>query len=145
MKKEFIFPQPPQSDCFTLLVDDLNKTKTYGDTVDIDKIEYNREILDLIGLDIHLNIQIKTALSDTGITAVLPVGRYILIYKCSRDETNQYMSFVDHLSKANFRELNEKLLANHYSENIVCAFEKIHRLLKSSFTDKDNIVELLMV
>lgn len=141
MKKEFIYPQPPLADYFTLLVDDLNKTATFADLADMDKIEY----IDLMGLEMNFNVQVQTALSDKGVTGVFPVGRYIMIYKSSKDETIQHMTFIDHLSKANFREQNIKLLGGYYSENIVSAFEKVHEILRKNFRDEDDLVELLMV
>lgn len=145
MKKYFLVTQPPVADHFSLLVDDINETATIGHTTDIEKCEYNRQVIDSMGLDIDFKLQVQTAFSDKGITTVVPLGRYISIIKASKDETKQEMFFIDSFSKADFREQNKKSLGGYFSDNIVTEFERIHTLLKSDFTDADDLVELSLV
>jgi hypothetical protein len=145
MKKYFLVTQPPIADHFSLLVDDINETATIGHTTDIEKCEYNRQLIEIMGLDIDFKIQVQTAFSNKGITTVVPLGRYIAIIKASKDETKQEMFFIDSLSKANFREQNEKSLDGYFSDIIVNEFERIHTLLKSDFSHGDDLVELSLV
>jgi hypothetical protein len=144
MNKYFLVTQPPISDYYTFLVDDINETATFGHTTDVDKCEYNKQVIERMGLDINFKIQVETAFSEKGITTVIPLGRYISIIKASKDETRQEMFFIDSLSNANFREQNEKI-DGYFSNNIVNEFERVHSLLKSDFLETDDIVEISMV
>jgi hypothetical protein len=145
MKKKFLVTQPPNADHFTLLVDDINETATIGHTTDIEKCEYNRQVIEKLGLDIDFIIQVQTAFSDKGITAVIPAGRYIAIIKASKDETKQEMFFIDSTSKADFRQQNATALGGYFSDNIVNEFEKVHKVLRTNLTDEDDLVELSLV
>jgi len=145
MRKYFLVTQPPVADHFTLLVDDINQTATIGHTIDIEKCEYNRKVIEKMGLDIDFMIQVQTAFSDKGITAVIPAGRYIAIIKASKDETKQEMYFIDSTSKTDFREQNAKALNGYFSDNIVNEFEKVHKILKTNSLDEVDLVELSLV
>lgn len=142
MKKHFLILQPPLADHFTLLVDELSKNETFGHTRDVDKCEYNREVMERMGMELNFKVQVKTALSDTGITVVTPLGRFIVIIRISRDESKQEMNFFDAFSKVNFREQNS--ITTIFSENIVNKFEENQNNLKSFFTDEYDIVELMV-
>jgi hypothetical protein len=142
---DFLFvKQPPLGNYFTLLVDDINETSTIGYTSNIKKIEYNRGIIDSMGLELNFKIQVQTAFSDKGIITVLLLGRYISILKVSRFETQQEMFFIDSTANANFRIQNDKALHGYFSENIVKEFEKIHSVLSRDFSKEFDLVELLL-
>lgn len=142
MKKHYVVPQPPLTDYFTLLVDDLNETETFGYTTEIEKCEYNRDVMEAMGMELNFKVQMQTALAEKGITIVTPLGRFIVIIKISRDETKQEMFFFDGFSKVNFREQNA--ITKNFSENIVDKFEASQVNLKSFFTDEHDIIELLV-
>lgn len=145
MEKHFIIPQPPIADHFTLLVDHLNKTATFGHVTEIEKCQYNRQLIDTMGLDINFLIQVQTAFSKIGITTVVPIGRYIAIIKATKNETSQEMYFFDSFVDMEFREQNDKILGGYFSKNIVQEFEKVHSKLMYTWSDEFDKVELSLV
>lgn len=145
MKKNFLVIQPPIAEYFTLLVDDINETETIGRTIDVEKCEYNRGIIERMGIEVDFMIQVQTALSDKGITSVVAHGRYIAIIMASKDETKQEMFFMDIFSNFSSKKQNRESLKGNFSERIVNQFEIIYLDLKSKFTDSDDIVELMLI
>lgn len=141
MHKHFHIEQPPLTDKYRLLVDEINETATFAMTLDIDKVWYNRKI---IGDDMSILLETYTALSDKGTTVLQPLGRYITIWQISKDEKMQRVWFIDHESKVSFREIGKQIMDDYFSDNVYNEFERIQGLLRSSFTADLDIVELIL-
>ncbi len=141
MRKYFLIEQPPLSDKYRLLVDDINKTETFAMTIDIDKVWYNRKI---IGDDMSIMLETYTALSDKGATVLQPIGRYITIWQISKDEKTQRIWFVDHESNFSFRDVGRQIMGDYFSDDVYNEFEKIQSTLRLLFSEKLDIVELVL-
>ena len=141
MRKHFLVPQPPLSDKFSLLVDDINETKTFAMTLDIDKVWYNRKI---IGEDMSIMLETYTALSDKGTTVLQPIGRYITIWQISKNEKTQRIWYIDHESELSFREVGRQIMGDYFSDNVYNEFEKIRTQLRLVFSNDIDIVELVL-
>ena len=141
MRKHFLVPQPPLSDKYRLLVDDINETETFAMTLYIDKVWYNRKI---IGEDMSIMLETYTALSDKGTTVLQPIGRYITIWQISKDEKTQRIWFIDHESNLSFREVGRQIMGDYFSDYVYNEFEKIHSEMRRIFSNEMDIVQLVL-
>ena len=140
MKKYFKISQPPLTAKYTFLVDDINEMRNWGMTTDIDKIEYNR---DLLGDDFNIDIKIKLLLTKKGGgTFVIPIGRYITVFEIREDENEGRMTFFDFTFGATREEL-QIMLEIGYSETIVNEWLKCYDLMSLEFTSSSDTVVLL--
>ena len=140
MKKYFLVPQPPVADKLTFLVDDLNETRTFGVTTDLDKIEYN---LKLMGDDFNQDLEIGINFLEKGITEVINLGRYIAVVGVKKDKTEGKIHFFD--STANFT--RAELIAQMellFSKNIAKKFINIYDIMVSESSPNFDNVELLV-
>ncbi len=128
--------QPPITEHYTLLVDNINVTETFAHTTDLQKCEYNRQIIEDMGGDIDFQIQVKTALSKNGVTGVLPLGRYIVIIKSSKDELSQEMFFFDGFIKVD--------ITDTFSKAVASEFDRVREQWELRFTKNDDLVRLLL-
>lgn len=138
MEKNFIVPQPPVTEKYRLLVDDMSEKRNFGFTSDIDKIRYNKNIL---GDDFNMDLTIKNMFTDEGITSVFPIGCFITVLQLKKDETEGKMTFFDFdidTDKAGLRDI----LKQQFSENIVNAWFDVYDLLRSDFSEEDDLFEL---
>jgi len=138
MKKYHFINQPPIVKKFTLLVDDITESENWGTTIDLEKIEYNRQIF---GEDIDIDVQIRQCLTEEGTTAVFPFGRFITIFQIRKDSKKGQMTFFDFQTDFTRKEL-EGLLQPLYSENIVKAWFKAYDVLVENFTELNDLVGL---
>lgn len=134
--------QPPVSNKYRLLVDDINETETFAITLDTSKVWYNRKI---IGEQLSIRIEIHTALSDKGTTIVIPIGRYITIWQISKNETTQRIWFFDHANRLPLKDTFGQKYPNYFSDNVYSEYDKIQQAFKEEFTEDDDIVELVLV
>mgnify|MGYP000891292705 CR=1 FL=1 len=139
MKKHFIIPQPPLVEKFTFLVDNISDNRNWGKTTDIDKIEYNRRLL---GEDMNIELDVNLQFTDTGMTTVLPLGRFITVLQISKDESKGSMTFFDFQTNATRDELKE-MIGKVYSENLTNQWFKFYDMLLSEFKNEDDCVQLL--
>jgi len=140
MKKYFLVPQPPVADKLTFLVDDLNETRTFGVTTDLDKIEYN---LKLMGDDFNQDIEIGINFLEKGITEVIDLGRYIAVVGVKKDKTEGKIHFFD--STTNFT--RSELIAQMellFTKNIAEKFINIYDIMVSESSPNFDNVELLV-
>jgi len=140
MKKYFLIPQPPVADKLTFLVDDLNETRTFGVTTDLDKIEYN---LKLMGDDFNQDLEIGMNFLEKGITDVIDLGRYIAVVGIKKDKTEGKMHFFD--STADFT--RKELIAQMellFTKNIAKKFINIYDIMVSESSPNFDNVELLV-
>ncbi len=125
-----------------LLCDVINETKTLGSTLDVDKINYN---LDLIGGDFKKEFKIKLGFQKWGVLETLDLGRYIAIIYINKQLNSGYMYFIDTNS-----ELSRFEILNHIKEmfgnncNITKRFMAIYDLLKSNPEQVQDNVEIIV-
>ncbi len=137
MKKDFYFiPQPPLSNKFNFLVDDLGDKLPWGRTADIAKIDYNRKLL---GEDFNLDLKEKMKLAKEGMTMIFPVGRYITILKLRADEKEGSMTFMDYQIELPREEIKSMLL-ERFSENIANEWLKHYDKFQVNFDEEDDVV-----
>lgn len=133
--------QPPKSDQYTFLVDDLNPSATYGYTTDQDKVNYNRK---LMGANFNLDLSVNTALAKKGVSAVLPLGRYVTIFQTSSNESSGSMTFIDYQISLLPNEL-QRILSSAFPSELVIACLELKALLSTDFSPSDDIVRLEQV
>jgi hypothetical protein len=139
MKKYFLIPQPPLSKFFTFLVDDINENKNFGTTTDIDKIDYNRQLL---GEEFNTNFKVSLLMTDKGGTGVFPIGKFITVIAIRDDEKKGSMTFMDYNISLPKEELREMLLST-FSENVTNRWLLIQESMRKDFTNEDDNVILL--
>ncbi len=138
MKKQFLITQPPITEKYSFLVDDINQLGNWGMTTDIDKIEYNRNLL---GDDFEIDIKIKTLFTKKGITFVVPIGRFITIVKIRADEEEGSMTFFDFDIGYSRGAMEVILEEAGYSVSIIEEWLKCYDLMHSKFSSEhDNVV-----
>ena len=138
MKKHFIVPQPPLTEKYRLLVDDMSEKRNFGFTTDIDKILYNKNIL---GDDFNMDLTIKNIFTDDGITSVFPIGCFITVLQLKKDEAEGKMTFFDFEVDIDKAEL-KNILKQQFSDNIVNAWLDVYDFLRDDFCDEDDRFEL---
>lgn len=138
MKKYFLVPQPPATDKYTFLVDDISNKKNWGKTTDIDKIEFNRRLL---GEEINIDINVKLLFTEQGSTTVFPLGRFITVLQISKDESKGAMTFLDFDTKATRNELRE-MIGKQFSDNIINEWLKVYDILVLEFKPEDDCVRI---
>ena len=141
MKKIFLIEQPPLTDKYRLIVDDLTDVKNFGYTNNIDKIEYN---LNIIGNEFKDKIDLHNLFSTKGLTCVFPVGTYITVLERNKDKTEGQMSFFDFDNIGNVSEFRN-LLEKQFSESIIKEWFKIYYLLSTEFSESEDLIELVRV
>lgn len=138
MKKQYLILQPPHTDKFTFLVDDISNKGNWGRTTDIDKIEYNRRLL---GEEFNVDLKVKLLLTDKGGSGVFPIGRFLTVIQIRADENEGIMTFMDFDIPLKGDELRNALL-NEFSLNITNQWLMIQELMLSEFRDEDDNVVL---
>lgn len=138
MEKHFIVPQPPISEKYRLLVDDMSDKRNFGFTYDINKIRYNKKIF---GEEFNMDLAIKNMFTDEGITSVFPVGCFITVLQLKKDETEGKMTFFDFNIETEKTEIRSNL-HGIFSQKIVNAWFHVYDILHSEFSKEDDIYEL---
>ena len=136
MEKQFLVPQPPLTDKYRLLVDDISDNETFGTATDINKIKYN---IKLLGDNFNMDLTIKNMFTKEGITGVFPIGRFIAILQLKKDETEGRMTFFDFDIDIT---LVKPIISAMYSENVVKEWTKVQDLLLLELSDEDDLFEL---
>jgi hypothetical protein len=137
MKKDFYFiPQPPLTDKFNFLVDDLGDKLAWGHTADITKINYNRSLL---GDDFNEDLREKMKLAKEGMTLIFPIGRYITILQLRADEKQGAMTFMDYQIELT-RDGVKSMLLERFSEDITNEWLKHYDKFQVNFDEEDNVV-----
>jgi hypothetical protein len=140
MKKHFLISQPPLTEKYSFLVDDINQFGNWGVATDIDKIEYNRNLLDD---DFNIDIKIKMLFTQKGMTFVVPIGRFITIVKIRADEKEGSMTFLDFDTGYSRGAMEVILEEAGYSVSIVNDWLKYYDFMLSEFSaEQDNVVLL---
>ena len=140
MKKYFLVPQPPLTEKFNFLVDDLTDNKTLGFTYDIDKIKYN---LKMMGDDFNHDLEIGINFLEKGITDVVDCGRYIAVVGIKKDRTEGKISFFDTTTSFTREELYGQIVAL-YDKSIANKFIDIYDLMISDEIPSFDNVELII-
>jgi hypothetical protein len=141
MNKKFLILQPPLSDKYNFLVDDITKKENWGTTKDLDKVEYN---INLLGEHFKIDLKIKHLSSGNGLTTVFPLGKFITVLEISPDESIKAMTFFDFKVEISRMEL-KMMLTNVFKDNTVKAFMEIYDILKEDFNDEFDNVRLVKI
>lgn len=124
----------------SLLIDDINETGTFAFTTNLERVERNCSLLGL-----HEDVGINSTLSTNGgITTVFATGRYVTILESNRLETDKKMWFFDIFASGDLRTFNQTILQGHFSERLINEFERVKSERLASFTDRDDLVELVI-
>ena len=119
------------------LVDDVNKTSTYGYTDSKLKVQYN---LDVLGDKINKS-EFNQLLynSKNGLITLYSFGQYIIILQMKKDKTEMEMYFLDY--KIEYSDIDIGF-AGMFSENIKYEFKRIKYQIENSLVDTFDNVEL---
>ena len=132
--------QPPFTDKYRLLVDDMSNLGTFGVARQIDKILYNIKI---IGDDFKIDQELHNVLSRKGLTSVFTLGRFIVVLKIRKDNTEGEMLFFDfEINDINLKNELFNFLKQNFSENIMNEFVKNSNMLNHFFTPEFDVFEL---
>jgi hypothetical protein len=142
MDKFLFVEQPPLTPKFNFLVDGLTPNKQYGEATDIEKIEYN---LNILGNEIKLETEIQTILlTKKSLATVIPIGRYITILLLTKERDVGRMVFIEFdISK----DINvfKQILLEEYDTNIANEWLSVYEKYKQHYSDKDDNAELLLI
>ncbi|MDV7187950.1 hypothetical protein R3X25_11715 [Lutibacter sp. TH_r2] len=141
MKKKFLLEQPPITNKFRLIVDDISDNNNYGFTNDIDKIEYN---LNIMGNEFKDKFDLHNLFSDKGMTSVFQLGRFITILERNKEKTEGRMTFFDFDVDADVSEIRS-IIEQQFSENIIKEWFRVYYLISSDFSELDDLIELVRV
>ena len=139
----FLFvEQPPLTSKFNFLVDGLTPNKQYGEANDIEKIEYN---LDLLGNDIKLDTEVyATLLTKKSLATVIPIGRYITILLLNKERDSGRMVFIEFDTRKDINELKQ-IIMEEYDTNIVNEWLLVYEKYKQHYLFEDDNAELLLL
>ena len=138
MKKYFLIPQPPITEKFTFLVDDISEKKNWGLTEDIDKIEYNRKLL---GENFNVDLKVNLLMSEKDVTNIFTLGNFITVLEMREDQKEGRMTFFDCVMDMPKDEL-KYMIGEVFSKNIVEEWIKFYDLLNLDFSEENDIVDL---
>ena len=131
--------QPPISDKFNFLVDEIAPNKLFGQTIDINKIEYNLNLLDK---NIKIDTEIYASLlTKKSLATVLAIGKYITILLLDKDRTAGVMAFFCFDIKQDINIFRE-LLLEQYGKEITNEWFAVYEKYKLHYSDKEDLVEL---
>ena len=142
MKPYFLIEQPPLSEKFRLVVSELTETKNFGFTSNIDKIEYN---LNILGTEFKDKFDLHNLFSEDGLTSVFQLGKFISVLERNKAKTKGKMTFFDFMNIGETSEGLKDLLKIQFSENIINEWFRIYYLMSSEFDESDDIFELIEI
>ena len=119
------------------LVDDTSKEKTYGWTININKVLHN---INRLPKDWRLN-EFKDNLSSSakGSTYFMAAGRYLIFLTISKNKDKGAMAFFDTNNDDNFAiDLSKYLEKEHWRTEFI----RQHFLHKPFYADNYNLAEL---
>ena len=139
----FLFvEQPPLTSKFNFLVDGLTPNKQYGEANDIEKIEYN---LDLLGNDINIDTEVyATLLTKKSLATVIPIGRYITILLLNKERDSGRMVFIEFDTRKDINELKQ-IIMDEYDTNIANEWLLVYEKYKQHYLVEDDNAELLLL
>lgn len=130
--------QPPATERFNLLVDQLNETKTFGHATDMVKINANRVFLSET-FDSFITKRILR--SNSHGVMVFAFGRYISVLKLNRDLTQGQMWFFDFKTEIPDH-LCEQTLNDLFGATTTIHWFEVRDFLRSNFSPSSDIFEL---
>ena len=138
MKKYFLIPQPPITEKFTFLVDDISEKKNWGLTIDADKIAFNRKLL---GENFNIDLKVNLLMTEKGIAKIFTLGNFITVLEMREDQKEARMTFFDCVMNMPKDEL-KYMIGEVFSKNIVEEWIKFYDLLNLDFLEENDLVEL---
>jgi predicted aldo/keto reductase-like oxidoreductase len=139
MKENFIIPQPPFTDKYKMIVDEISEKRNFGITKSINNIEYN---LNLLGSEFIDKFDLHNLFTDAGLTTVFQLGRFITILERNKEKTEGKMTFFDFDVDSDVSSIRS-ILEKGYSESIIKEWFRIYYLISSEFSESDDLVELV--
>ena len=118
------------------LVDEFNKSRSFGYTKSTEKIFYN---LNLFG-NLFKDEQFETKLSNSqaGLTALVAIGRYIVVFKINKNMNKMEMMFFDF--RLDYSAI-DKGLQDIFSTKLITEFKRIKYYLEEEYDPlTDNLV-----
>ena len=120
-----------------MLVDDVNDNFFFGYTKSIKKVSYNLALLNNYIKKEYLNTQLSN--TNTGLTILFPLGRYITILKIKKDESEMSMMFLDFTIDDNNIDMAFK---DDMSDNFISHFKHIKHEMEEHYEDSWDTVIL---
>jgi len=142
MKPYFLIKQPPLSKKFRLLVSELSETENFGFTSNIDKIEYN---LNILGTEFKDKFDLHNLFTKSGLTSVFQLGKFITVLERNKTKTEGRMTFFDFTNIGETSEGLKELLKLQFSESIINEWFRIYYLMSSEFSKSDDFFELVKI
>ncbi len=137
MEKYNFIAQPPISEKYTFLVDDISDAQDYGTTTDIQKIDYNRSVLGE-AFNIEVNLSLLMTEHD-GNTFVFDLGYFVVVFEISKTQKEGHMAFYHCLVDIEHKELFE-LFSKRYSADIAAKWIEVYDFILSDLhADRDNV------
>ena len=140
MERKFLVTQPPLSEKYRLLVDDITEKRNLGITTDVDKIEYN---LNLLGESFKKDLEIQKLLTNKGLTTVIPIGCFVTVLQLNKDNNTGTMVFFDFDAGVDTERI-KTLLKPIFSKSVINEFFKIQESMLSEFDEEDDLFDLIL-
>lgn len=121
------------------LVDEVNSTNSYGYTNNKSQIIFNLEMLCDLKIIDEKDYESKLLNSKEGLTAVFPMGRYIVILKMKKNKKSMEMLFFDF--RIPYADI-DKSLSSIFSKKLITEFKRIKYYMEDGFDESRDNVEL---
>jgi hypothetical protein len=142
MIKAYFIEQPPISEKFSFIVDDINEFGTRGYTKDISKIKYN---LQLIPENLRDDLKIGMLLKEKGAITVFPFGRYFIRLTLNVEETEGTLNMFDFKAIDDLSELSE-IIKVEPTDSIKKMWENAFNFLRATYEeDESDIVKMVRI
>jgi len=120
-----------------LIIDDTNEDNTFGFTESVEKVTYNLKKINETFK--YKDIDNRLENSETGLTTLFPVGRYIAIVELKKDKSKMRMTLID--LKTSYSAI-DNAFDGVFSENIKVQFKKMKYEVEDFYNDSLDFVEL---
>ena len=120
-----------------LLVDDTTEDNSFGFTESVEKVTYNLKKINETFK--YKDIDNRLENSETGLTTLLPVGRYIAIVELKKDKSKMRMTLID--LNTSYSSI-DKGFDGVFSESIKLQFKKMKYEVEDFYDKSLDFVEL---
>ena len=136
--KNYALPlQPPFAEKYTFLVDEIYGVGTMGIAREIEKLHYNRQILETY-FRVEWNFDGKQ-IGIEGLKAI-PIGPFITVISIQKQHKDDVMLFLD-FRDGDFVRI-ENLVASIFDERVARACSNLKISLELYFSEDDDVVML---
>ncbi|MEM7085239.1 MAG: hypothetical protein AAF489_03605 [Bacteroidota bacterium] len=138
MNKHYLLKQPPLAEKFTFLVDVITDDGNYGLATDIDKVNYNRQLIGELNKDVKIGLLMS---ENKGSTFVFDLGNFITVLEISSDELDGMMAFYHCVVDVGQDQLLP-LLEARYSKKVAREWFALQEKMLANFSPDHDIVQL---